>query len=113
MKHGSDISKRLVGVVPKATLYRWAEKELPLEAKKSTKPRSKKILKWESSEDERSLPQKQLEHKEQDQGRPGKWNQAPEAYDINQREVYDAEYLRDVVKYQHDKDSRRRKSRSG
>jgi hypothetical protein len=53
------IHTRLKDVVPRATLYRWAEKELPLEAKKSTKPRNKKIPKWESSEGEQSLSQKQ------------------------------------------------------
>lgn len=37
------------------------------------------------------------------QQKPGKFNQAPEDYDINQIQDYDTEYLRDIVQSQHDK----------
>ena len=89
------ISKRLVNIVPKSTLYRWAEKELPLEAKKSTKPRGKKIPIWESSENERSSPQKQLEQA------PGRINQVIDEYEIDKVDDYDLEHSHQIIKRMH------------
>ena len=50
---------------------------------------------------------------EQQQQRPGKFNQAPEDYDINRIQDYDTEYLRGVVQSQHDKIASCCKGRSG
>ena len=47
------IHNKLKNVIAKSTLYDWANKELPLEAKNNTKPRTKKIPDSESIERER------------------------------------------------------------
>jgi hypothetical protein len=40
-----------------------------------------------------------IQHQEKE-GRPGKWNQAPEDYDISELQDYDADYLKEIVKMQ-------------
>ena len=93
---------RLKDKIAKSTLYEWGNKFLPEGTMMVTKPKNSttKIPEPESSTSQRSLPQKQLEEKQQ--GVPGRINQAPDDYDINQLEDYDAEYLRKIVRWNHE-----------
>ena len=87
---------KLKDIIPRSTLHFWANKELPLEAKKVTRPRNirKKIPMLESLESERS----QLEERNR-----GKTNQGVDEFEVDKRHEYDVDYLRDVTKSQHDR----------
>ena len=75
------IRKRLDSHVPARTLYRWAEEDLPLEAKKNTRPRNsrKKIAKWQSPESNRYPTEEQTSSAEKEEP----WGETAEIYEIS------------------------------
>lgn len=92
------IKSRLEKYVPFRTLYRWAEKDLPLEAKQTTRPKAKKIAKWQSSESERYQEGNDNTNNEEDEERS-------EIYQISLSDAkpedvakYDAPALRRLLK---------------
>lgn len=68
----------------------------------SKRRKSGRINPTRQAQMDRSLPQKQLVQTQQEQGRPGITNQAPDEYDINKLDEYDIEYLKCALRWNHE-----------